>query len=64
MTDPLSAISLAISSVKRLRDISKNIDAAEFENALADLLNELADAKGEMAEMKRQLAALRMSYAA
>ena len=57
MTDPVSAIGLAWSSAKRLREISKNIAEAEFKNALADLIVELADAKVEVAEMKSQLAA-------
>ena len=56
MTDPVSAIGLAWSSAKRLREISKNIAEAEFKNALADLITGLADAKVEVAEMKTRLA--------
>jgi len=56
LADTITTISLAISSAKRLRDISKNIGAAEFKNVLANLLSELADAKVEMAALKNQLA--------
>jgi hypothetical protein len=54
--DPLSAVDHAITLVKRLRDISKNVAEAEFKNVLADLLSELADAKVEIAALKGQVA--------
>ena len=57
MTDPVSALTHALSLAKRLRAISKNVSEAEFKNVLADLLSQLADAKVQAAELKNQLAA-------
>ncbi|MDP1784711.1 MAG: hypothetical protein Q8K81_04700 [Sulfuricurvum sp.] len=44
--------------MKRLREISKNIDESEFKNLLAALSNELADVKLEVAGLKEKLAVL------
>lgn len=57
MIEAIAAIDHSITLVRRLRDISKNIEAAEFKNLLADLQNELADAKLHIAVLKEQLAA-------
>jgi hypothetical protein len=56
--DIISTISTSITLAKRLREISKNIEDAEFKNLLADLSNELADMKLEAAALKEQLVAL------
>jgi hypothetical protein len=48
--DIVGNLSAAIALAKRLREISSNIEAAEFKNVLADLTSELADAKLEAAE--------------
>ena len=56
--DIISSISNSIGLVKRLREISKNIDEAEFKNLLADLSGELADFKLEVADLKEKLATL------
>lgn len=65
MADILTTVSTAISLASRLREISKNIEDAEFRNLLADLNLELADAKlkmavliSENAEIKEKLDAL------
>lgn len=65
MGDLISTVSTAISLATRLREISKNIQDAEFKNLLADLSLELADAKmkiadliSENAEMKEKLHSL------
>jgi len=65
VTDIISSVSTAITLATRLREISKNIEDAEFKNLLADLSLELADAKlkmadliSENAEMKEQLHSL------
>jgi hypothetical protein len=57
--DIVSSASTAIAIVKRLREISKNIEEAEFKNLLADLSNELADVKLEAAALKEAIAALK-----
>lgn len=57
--EAISTINNAISIIKRLREIAKNIEQAEFKNLLADLSNELADAKMELAEMKEDVLNLR-----
>ncbi|HKI44082.1 MAG TPA: hypothetical protein VKA08_02000 [Balneolales bacterium] len=51
----ISSLNGAIKIVKRLREISKNIEEAEFNNLLADLSNELADSKIHIAELKHQI---------
>jgi uncharacterized coiled-coil protein SlyX len=56
--DIVGNLSAAIALAKRLREISSNIEAAEFKNVLADLTSELADAKLEAASIKEKLAAL------
>lgn len=68
MADLLGTVSTAISLATRLREISKNIEDAEFKNLLADLSLELADAKlkmadliSENAEMKQRLDSLTSS---
>ena len=57
--DILMTIGTSITLAKRLREISKNIENAEFKNLLADLSNELADLKLEAAALKENIAALR-----
>ena len=57
--DVVTSASTALSLVKRLREISKNIEEAEFKNLLADLSMELADLKLEAAALKEEIAALR-----
>jgi hypothetical protein len=54
----ITTTSTAISLLKRLREISKNIEEAEFNNVLADLANELADIKIEAASLKEKMASL------
>jgi len=54
----VTAITTSLTLVKRLREISKNINEAEFNNLLADLCNQLADLKIEAASQKEQLAKL------
>jgi uncharacterized coiled-coil protein SlyX len=56
--DIVTNLSTAISLAKRLREISKNIEEAEFKNVLAELMSELADAKLDAASLKEKLAAL------
>ena len=51
MADVISSVSTAITLAKRLREIGKNIEDAEFKNLLADLSLELADTKMKMAEL-------------
>jgi hypothetical protein len=60
MLDVLAGIDNAITVVRKLREISKNISQVEFKNLLADLSNQLADAKLNIAELKEQLAAQTM----
>lgn len=59
MTDIVSTINNSITIVKRLREISKNLEEAEFRNLLGDLSNELGDAKLEIASLKEELAKAR-----
>ena len=56
--DIISSLSNSITLVKRLREISKNVAAAEFKNLLADLSSELADVKIEAAALKEKIATL------
>lgn len=56
--DIIITISTSITLAKRLREISKNIEDAEFKNLLADLSSELADLKLEAASLKERIAAL------
>lgn len=56
--DIITTISTSITLAKRLRDISKNIEDAEFRNLLADLSSELADLKLEAASLKERIAEL------
>lgn len=65
VSDLISSFSTVISLASRLREISKNIEDAEFKNLVADLSLELADAKmkiaaliSENAEMKEMVHAL------
>lgn len=59
MADIISGVSTAITLAKRLREISKNIEDAEFKNVLADLSLELADAKLKIAEVITENAELK-----
>ena len=56
--DIIPNLSTAVTLVKRLQKISKNIENAEFKNALAELMNELADAKLDAASLKENMATL------
>lgn len=56
--DIITTISTSITLAKRLREISKNVEDAEFKGLLADLSGELADLKLEAASLKEQIAAL------
>jgi hypothetical protein len=56
--DIITTISTSITLAKRLREISKNIEDAEFKNLLADLSSELADLKLEAAALKERVASL------
>ncbi|EHH1187278.1 hypothetical protein OTE47_004254 [Vibrio vulnificus] len=60
MSDVLSSISQAIGLVKRLREVSKNIEDAEFKSLLADLNLELADTKLALAEVIEQNTKLKL----
>jgi len=51
----ISTIGNSISLFSRLKDISKNINEAEFKNLLADISNSLADAKLEAVNIKEEL---------
>lgn len=59
MADLISTVSAAISLAGRLREISKNIEDAEFKNLLADLSLELADAKLKIADLVSENADLK-----
>jgi hypothetical protein len=59
MTDIISTITTAVSLASRLREISKNIENAEFKNILADLSLELADTKLKVAELVTENAELK-----
>lgn len=59
MGDIVSGISSAIALAGRLREISKNIENAEFKSLLADLHLELADAKIKMAGLMDENATLK-----
>jgi hypothetical protein len=56
--DIISTISTSIELAKRLREISKNTENAEFKSLLADLYSELADLKLAGAALKERIAAL------
>jgi hypothetical protein len=58
-----TAVANSLQIVSRLREINKNVESAEFSNALADLSLELAQLKSELAtvldentQLKKQLA--------
>lgn len=55
----IPSINHALTLAQRLRDISKNIEDAEFKNTLADLCMELADAKLELAGVTEENAKLK-----
>jgi len=61
--DIIATIGTSISLAKRLREISKNIEDAEFKNLLADLSSELADLKLEAAALKEHVAELQQENA-
>ncbi|NOH69446.1 hypothetical protein [Vibrio rotiferianus] len=60
MSDVLSSIGHAVSLAKRLREISRNIEDAEFKNLLADLNLELADTKLALADVIEQNSQLKL----
>ncbi|EAT10887.1 hypothetical protein HF888_16480 (plasmid) [Bermanella marisrubri] len=51
-----SALSVAIDSVRRLRDVNNALSSAELNNLVADLLDSLANVKMDLAEVKSELA--------
>lgn len=59
MADIISTVSTAITLATRLREISKNLENAEFKNLLADLSLELADAKLKIADLVAENAGLK-----
>ncbi|HAD05237.1 MAG: hypothetical protein A2091_03640 [Desulfuromonadales bacterium GWD2_61_12] len=59
MADIISTVSTAITLAARLREISKNIENAEFKNLLADLSLELAEAKLKFADLIAENAGLK-----
>jgi hypothetical protein len=59
MSTILTSVNHAITLTKRLREISKNIENAEFNNLLADLSLELADTKLSLADMTEENAKLK-----
>lgn len=59
MTDLISSVTNAVVLATRLREISKNIENAEFKNLLADLSLELADAKLNIADLVAENAKLK-----
>ncbi|MFT6636590.1 hypothetical protein [Alcanivorax sp.] len=63
MDDVIGSIGHAITLAKRLREISKNIEDAEFKNLLADLNLELADTKLALADVMEKNAQLRTELA-
>ncbi len=56
--DIISTLSKTISLAQRLKEISKNVSEAEFQDLLADLLNQLSSTKLEVASLKEQLVVL------
>ena len=54
MADLITSLSTAITLATRLREISKNIEDAEFKNLLADLSLELADAKFTISDLMNE----------
>jgi chromosome segregation ATPase len=61
--DVITSLQNAIGIAGRIREISKNVEEAEFKNLLADLFMQLADAKLEVVNLKEQLADLRQKVA-
>jgi len=57
--DIISSISTAITIAKRLKEISKNVEDAEFKNLLADLSLELADTKLRLSEIVVEVSELK-----
>lgn len=61
--EAIAAVSSAIGIAKRLKEISKNIENAEFKNLLADLSLELADVKLKLADFMEENVQLRTELA-
>ncbi|WP_040065991.1 hypothetical protein [Pseudomonas batumici] len=59
MTDIISTVSTAVTLALRLKDISKNIENAEFKNILADLSLELSEVKLKLADLLSENAELK-----
>jgi len=55
----ITSINNAITLAQRLREISKNIEDAEFKNVLADLSLEIADTKLSLAQVTEENAQLK-----
>lgn len=55
----ITSINNAITLAQRLREISKNIEDAEFKNILADLSLEIADTKLSLAQVTEENAQLK-----
>lgn len=64
MGDLVTIISTAITLASRLKEISKNIEDAEFKNLLADLSLELADAKMRLASLVEENVKLKAKISA
>ena len=52
--ETLDIINRSISLIQRGKEISKNIESAEFKNILADLQSAMADLKIEIASLKEE----------
>ncbi|MER2104456.1 hypothetical protein ACOYXF_15490 [Pseudomonas sp. Tul1A2] len=59
MTDLISTVSTAVNLALRLKDISKNIENAEFKGILADLSLELSEVKLKLADLLSENAQLK-----
>lgn len=59
MVDVISTVGNAFNVVKRLKEVGKNIEGAEFSNLLADLSLKLADTKMMIVDLKEENARLK-----
>ena len=57
--DVISTLNGAITTAKRLKEVSDNIANSEFKNLLADMNLQLADVKLELADYKDEVISLR-----
>lgn len=63
MADPLSILTAAIETLKKLREVSQRIKHAETKNLIADLGISLADLKLEVAQLKEENVLLKQEVA-